>query len=275
MTAVELLDLQKNQMEIMDTIHRFCVENEIIYYMIGGTLLGAVRHGGFIPWDLDIDIAMPRRDYEKFRETFDGYDPKLECNSYHSIKNYTRPHMEVHNKNTHIVSKYDKFNKEPMYRGIFVDIFPLDNVPNDPKDREKQCKTIAKYKKLQYYKKVYHFGNGSPIKRAAKSITSWALFALSRHKICEILDKKMRKYENDFSSGLICSMASHYSYKKQTMPREYYGDPVLMKFDNRMYYAPAKHHEYLTQLYGDYMTPPAKAQQIAQVEEFETIIFEK
>ena len=88
-----------------------------------------------------------------------------------------------------------------------------------------------------------------------------------------MLDKEMKRFENDSRSGLVCSMACPYSYEKQTMPREYYGTPVLMQFEDRMYFAPAKHHEYLSQVYGDYMTPPPKKQQVAQVEEFETIIF--
>lgn len=275
MTDNELLKLQEEQKNIMDAIHKFCVENEITYYMIGGTLLGAVRHGGFIPWDLDIDIAMPRNDYERFISSFKDENGKYECNSYHSYEGYVRPHIEVHDKTTHIVSCYDKYNKEAMYRGIFVDIFPLDNVPSEMSAREAQEKLISKYKKMLYYKKVYFYKREGLLKRLGKNIISLSMVAFSRYELCRRLDTAMRKYEKDPSSGYICSMASHYSYKKQTMPREYYGEPVLMKFDDRSYFAPAKSHEYLTQLYGDYMTPPTKQQQIAQVAEFDTIIFDE
>jgi lipopolysaccharide cholinephosphotransferase len=274
MTENELLLLQEEQKRIMDVIHQFCVENNIVYYMIGGTLLGAVRHKGFIPWDIDIDIAMPRADYEKFIATFFDEKGIYACNSYHSVENYPRPHMEVHNKKTHIVSKFDKFNKSEMYRGIFVDIFPLDNVPCSDSEREAHAKLVRKYKMMLYYKQCYFYQKENVIKSLVKKSMSWALFAFSKNKICTKIDMAMRKYENDPSSGYICSMASRYSYKKQTMPREYYGKPILMQFDDRQYYAPAKSHEYLTQLYGDYMTPPTKKQQVAQIEEFETIIFE-
>lgn len=275
MTTSELSMLRQEQLNIMDAIHEFCVKNQLQYYIIGGTLLGAVRHKGFIPWDIDIDIAMIREDYEKFRMTFDGAYENYECNSYHSDGAYLRPHMEVHNKKSHIVSRYDKFNKETMYRGIFVDVFPLDNVPQEQALREKQAKHVAKCKKKIYYKRVYCYKNEGFAKLFVKKLASLSLITSSRKSLCQKLDRAMRKYENDFSSGYICSMASHYSYKKQTMSIEYYGEPVLLEFDNRQYMAPARYHEYLTQLYGDYMTPPSKQQQIAQLEEFETIIMDK
>ena len=271
MNENELKILQNEQLKIMDQIHSFCTANQISYYMIAGTLLGAVRHGGFIPWDIDIDIAMMREDYERFRMTFDGTCENYECHSYHSDDLYLRPHMEVHNKKTHIVSRYDKFNKESLYRGIFVDIFPLDVVPREQVLQEKQARLIAKCKRKMYYKRVYCYKKEGFLKILAKRLASLTLMMKSRKSLCQKLDQVMRTYEKDLSSGYVCSMASHYSYKKQTMPILFYGEPTLLAFEDRQYMAPACYREYLTQLYGDYMTPPSKKQQIAQIAEFETV----
>ncbi len=275
MNENELKVLQQEQVRIMDAIHAFCVANGITYYMIGGTLLGAVRHGGFIPWDLDIDIAMMRADYEKFRELFEKETGDLICNTYHRDPYYLRPHMEVFNKNSHIVSRYDKYNKRTMYRGIFVDVFPIDRVPESEKDRQAQKKKVAKYKKMQYYKSAFFYKREALPKVLAKKAISLSLLPHSELSICRKMDAAMQKYEKDTSLTYVCSMASHYSYEKQTMPYEYYGEPVLIPFDGRNYYAPAKTHEYLTRLYGDYMTPPSKTQQIAQMNEFDSIIMKE
>jgi lipopolysaccharide cholinephosphotransferase len=159
------------------------------------------------------------------------------------------------------------------FHGVFVDIFPLDKVSSNVADRQRQAKKISKIKKLQYYKRAYNYSDKNVIKRLAKKMVSFLLFAFSRKRICQMLDKEMRKFENDPRSNLVCSMACPYSYETQTMPCEYFGNPVMMQFEGRMYYAPEKHHEYLSQVYGDYMTPPPKKQQVAQMEELEAIIF--
>ena len=109
MTDIELKAIKSIQLEMMDEIHKICVRNGITYYMIAGTLLGAVRHGGFIPWDADVDIAMPREDYERF-----GVLCKAELSDqyryldYHQVQNYVHPHALVSHKGTRLNGKYDR-----------------------------------------------------------------------------------------------------------------------------------------------------------------------
>lgn len=105
---LELLQqVQKKQIEIMDMVHNLCVNEEISYYIVGGTALGAIRHGGFIPWDVDIDIAMPRGDYERFLAICDEKLPKnLICYHFRKESDYFPPHALISLDNSKMIQKY-------------------------------------------------------------------------------------------------------------------------------------------------------------------------
>lgn len=121
-----LQDLHKVEIEILDEIDRICRKNNINYCLVGGTLLGAVRHGGFIPWDDDLDVAMPRNDYEKF---IDVCKNELSDDFYlHSIetdKTYWLPFIKIRKKYTIFEEK--NIAGLGCKTGIYVDIFPLDD----------------------------------------------------------------------------------------------------------------------------------------------------
>ena len=105
MTLEEAEKLKKVQLEIMDEIDRICEDNNICYYIVGGTLIGAIRHKGFIPWDVDMDIAMPRKEYDRFKRICsDQLDIKYQYCDYTNVENYDRPHAVVCVKNTKLIS---------------------------------------------------------------------------------------------------------------------------------------------------------------------------
>lgn len=120
-------EIQKTLFKMMEEIHRLCVDNGLKYYMVGGTMLGAVRHKGFIPWDDDMDISMPREDYDQFINL-----PRNTLPEWMEIK---RPlendinlgYSKVMNRNTTLV---EAFMKEKV-GGVFIDIFPLDGIENN------------------------------------------------------------------------------------------------------------------------------------------------
>lgn len=274
MTNSDFRKLQLTQLEIMDEIHRICTLNNIEYYLIGGTALGAVRHGGFIPWDLDIDIAMKRQDYDSFKEAC-----KTELNSRFSYRDYTNtrnfdhPHALVCINNTVLVNKFDKFNPKMENLGIYLDVFPLDNAPTDENLKKKQAEDIIKIKKLKRLK-VGMCYQSSLIKKAVKTLVRALIFWTTTDKLNKKLDECMRRY-NDSDTGYLCSMASHYSYEKQYMPRKIYGEPQLVDFEDRKYYAPQMLDEYLTKIFKDYMKLPPIEQQQMNLAVFEEVIFDK
>lgn len=273
MNQDELKKVCQIQLEIMDEVHRICEKHNIRYYMIGGTLLGAIRHGGYIPWDLDIDIAMMRDSYERFREVCQIELDKRYC--YVDLMfdpNYDRPHALVARKNTKLGLKYDHVNPRRMNKGIYMDIFPLDHAPDDVVLREKQAVMLRRIAKWKEYRLPYSY-SFNPIKRYAHYAVSALLAWLPVRVINQQQQKIMKKYSEQETTH-VCSMASRYAYSKQCMPREIYGEPVLLEFEGRKYYAPAKYEEYLSRIYGDYMTLPPVEKRQANFEIYTSVEFE-
>lgn len=252
--------VQKVQIEIMDEIHNLCVANGVNYYIIGGTALGAIRHKGFIPWDIDIDIAMQRKDYDKFiRETSKLLPAKYRCVSWESDENYFPPHACVSLVGSTITQKDDHLNPHLKRYGIFVDIFPLDKCPESDAERAKQAESIQKMHILKSRKMaIIDSSNSLPVRFAKKAI-SLCMLPVSLKLLNAKLDKIFRLYDDMKNATCLCSMASHYSYKKQCMPREVYGTPKLIEFEGREYYAPEMIDDYLTRIYGNYMQEPSEA----------------
>ena len=272
MTDIELKAIKSIQLEMMDEIHKICVRNGITYYMIAGTLLGAVRHGGFIPWDVDVDIAMPREDYERFEvlckaELSDQY----RYLDYHQVQNYVHPHALVSHKGTRLNGKYDRVNPAVMGVGVYIDIFPLDNAPNDPELRKKQAQELVLIRKFKGKRLMYCY-SFSRVRRVVHYAVATMLSWIPVQKINAYQQRIMQQYREQ-ETVCLCSMSSRYKYDKQCMPKDVYGHPVLLDFENRRYYAPAKYTEYLTRLYGDYMRLPPEEDRQSNLEIFDSLCF--
>lgn len=270
MTPELLLQVQNKQIEIMDVIHDVCKKNDIEYYIIGGTALGAVRHGGFIPWDIDIDIAMSRVNYERFLSLSEEILPEeLVCYSHKNEADYFPPHALVALKNSKLIQKDDYLNPKLKRYGIYVDIFPLDVAPDDEEKRRKQAKRISAIRNAKTRKKAITYSQNSTLVKTVKKIVSLMYSFVSMESLNQKLDASMKQYsEQSDSNACWCSMASHYSYKKQCMPKEIYGKPTLINFAGRQYYAPEILDEYLKRIFNDYMKLPSKEQQQYQMDYF-------
>lgn len=262
MNLQDLDKIKAVQLEIMDEIHRICRENSVDYYLICGSFLGAVRHKGFIPWDVDIDIAMPRKDYIRFKQLCESeLSDKFRYCDHTVIKTYHQPHALICKKNTNVYTKYDKINPIIKNYGIYVDVFPLDNAPDDEMLREKQAKKLLKIRKFKEQRIPYSYSENK-LKRYAHYIRSALLSFVSVRKINQKQQDEMTRYHNE-NTECICSMASGYKYSKQCMPKALYGTPTLYEFEDRQFFGPEKADEYLTRIYGDYMKlPPEEKRQV-------------
>lgn len=262
MTPEKFRALQLVQAEIMDDIHRVCVKNNLKYYMIGGTALGAVRHKGFIPWDVDIDIAMPREDYERFIEIANmELIPKLECHSHKTDKVFLSPHILIVLKNSSITFKNDLSDSRIVRSGIYVDILPLDQVPIDKRRRISHARNLKFIKIMKYYKYSRIYVGDGMLKKIVKKTLRLLLSLVSYYRLNEIQQKIAMKYNSLPDTGEICSTLSHYKYEKLCMPKPIFGTPKLYEFEGRMYYGPEKIEDYLTRIFGNYMKfPPANVQ---------------
>lgn len=263
MTSEGLKLLQQQQLMIMDDIHRVCVQNGLIYYLIGGSAIGAVRHNGIIPWDADIDIAIPRKDYEKFIKIAPN---KLQsCHSlYHNgnVKHYRNGHATVCLNNSNLIISGDYINPQIRRFGIYVDILPLDFVPSNNIVRMLQKNLLSLFKQIR---SIFLIKNKITDRGIKKIIKAYALIPLFKYAPLSTINKFQHivcKWGNkNPNSTEICSMLSHYSYDRLCMKKEWFAQPVLHEFSGRSYYVATDVHMYLSKLFGNYMKLPSAEQQ--------------
>lgn len=228
-------------LSIMDEIDLFCKRNDIQYYMVGGTLLGAVRHGGFIPWDDDLDIAMPRECFDKFIELFPTESNKdLYVESKYTNKSFVYGLAKVYKKGT-------IFKEEGGYRNpIFVDIFPLDDAVEYSSKIDKTRSRYWLFENMRMRKE-----NGK-----VQSVKDLISMILARYTYKKVLEWTICK-DNNKGYKFYTNYMSQYSPKRQTMPKEWYGTGVELEFEGKKYIAPKEYKKFLNQLFGfNYMEIP-------------------
>lgn len=252
--------MQEKLVDIMAWFHELCEENNLRYYIIGGTLLGAVRHGGFIPWDDDIDVGMPRSDYDKLKELFDLKKQGKYIIEFpdESNKEYPYLYAKAFDTTTTLIEKC----RYRVKRGIFLDIFPLDGAGKSMEEAVKNYQPLKKvflldtmiscdFLKRREFKKNFAVFIGRIVS---------PLF-VRRRKLMSKIDKLCRRY--DFEESKIVSNFLGGSYEKGLLPAECFGTPTLMKFESIMVYGVQNPDLYLSSVYGDYMKLPPEEKRIS------------
>ena len=253
-------DLQLKMLDMMSWYHKLCEENNLRYYVVGGTALGAIRHKGFIPWDDDIDVGMPRADYEKFREL----SSKLSAGSRYAIefpsnkKDFVYPYGKVYDTATTLI----EHTRYKTKRGIFIDVFPLDGLGDDKEEALRSFEAIdAKYNLLATEVCALRKERGWYKNLAIIIARCIPPFILNSRKLIRQIEELSKK--RDFDSCEYVANAVGNWHKKEIMRREWLGTPTLYEFESIKVYGPENYHEYLTQLYGDYMKLPPKEKQVS------------
>lgn len=254
-SETELEQIKKTELNILLAIRKICQEENIEYFLAGGTLLGAVRHKGFIPWDDDIDIAMKRDDYDRFCECCKKYLPE-----YMKLVNTdTDPYFGLgFSKLMDMRSEFGEIFTDgiPVSKGIFVDIFPLDNAPDSK--IKKQLHKMQRYywKKMLMLKSHYNFQKHGIKNLAYKLLKIYAGFFTKKY-ICRKLKKISLKYNKNSTRELV-SVFSTYDYEKESMKQEWFLDTTELEFEGHLFTVPGEYEMVLKQLYGDYMKLPPK-----------------
>lgn len=255
MEKLDIKQVQKMLLGTLDLVHEICLKHNIKYYLVGGALIGAIRHKGFIPWDDDIDIAMMRSEYDRFLEVCreelgDSYFLQV----YGSDKDYYLPLARICLRGTYIYEYYSehlKFNK-----GLYLDVFPMDNIPDDENERAKQERKLTIIDTLLYFKKCLVYRNGPfKIKLIAKKIIRLILLPVPYKMLMELRFKTMLQYANQPTKSIVLS-GIRYGYRKGSQPRGIFGEPALLEFEGKYYYAPNDWDAYLRNVYGNYMRIP-------------------
>jgi lipopolysaccharide cholinephosphotransferase len=249
MTDEKTRNLQLKILDIMRILHEVCVRHNIEYYMISGTLLGAVRHKGFIPWDDDMDIGIPRKDYEKLISLpLTEWPENIEIKTPYNSNDLVFPYSKIMDKTTTIVE--DRL--DGIVEGVYIDIFPLDGAGNSfPYARYRYF--IFDYKIRLLYNNQDYGKKKHPIKRI------FQLYAKSKNtkKLYQSLEKSMRKVE--FSKSKIIGNYSSAWRFKEFFERKNFEGQIFYKFEGLDLYGPKNAHDYLTKVYGDYLILPPKA----------------
>lgn len=240
--------LQAKLLEMAKYLHNFCVEHGIKYYMIGGTMLGAVRHKGFIPWDDDMDFGMLREDYDKLLSLKNELSVDYTLNDHISDKNFKYGFCKMYDENTtYIESVLDT----DYVGGVYIDIFPLDNAGNDLEKAKKLHKKIKWRRRLRSI--LYTKGERkSKIKDVLVKVGQAIL--PESNKWFEWPYDVLKKYKGDDSRYLMNVYGA--GYEKEIVEKDVFGEPKLYEFEDTQFYGVADYDKYLTSLYGDYMTPP-------------------
>lgn len=249
MRKIEIEELRKIQVEILDNVVAFCEKNQIQYWLDAGTLLGAVRHKGFIPWDDDIDIGMLREDYERFSELFNHQrgSSQYVYRSCEIDKNWHLPFGKVIDTTTLLLQDGHEI-------GINIDVFAFDKAPDDEVLFQKMYDKRDFYKLLNSIQISKHAPRGNMIRRAAVRCLRAILRVLPKYYYIRKIEKQARKYENS-NYTTIGSFNGEYNIKPCDIALV--AELTEGEFEGKTYKIPAGYDKWLTAFYGsDYMQLP-------------------
>lgn len=254
-----LRQLQLVELDILKEVAKLCEENDLRYFLMGGTFLGAVRHKGFIPWDDDIDIGMPRPDYERFISIAQRNLPEyLQYKNFRIGNEQTIYFARVENSKIRIE---DTSAIEKRIRNAWIDIFPLDGMPNNAVARKiKEGYLLYRRLLLQYsqFNVIVNQDLPNRPKHEQMLINLGRIIKperfLDTKKCLKKLDKSLRRCDYEKSDYVVNFMGA---YKfKEMFPKSFYDSAVLYDFESEKFIAPKDYDFVLRQMYGDYMKPP-------------------
>lgn len=237
------IELKNILLKMLDRFILICKEYDLKYTLLGGSVLGAVRHHGIIPWDDDIDIGMPRKDYEKLLLIADHiFKDNYKLKTIYNDNSYTQPFAKLYDFNTTLIEKDDFF----YLGGVYIDIFPLDSI-------SKSNIKFTIIRKLRYstanifsiFPSLHNNAKKTASKYIATKIINYTL------KLCNNMAVK-------HLSGQECNIVNYFGAwgKKEISDYSWFFPLKEYTFEGRKVWGPNNYDAYLTKLYGDYMTPP-------------------
>ena len=264
---ISLKELQKIETDILQAFHVFCCKHNLTYYLAGGSLIGAIRHKGFIPWDDDIDTAMPRPDFMKLLDIVktEKIGDFYEVDFQYSKSNRPSYVLRIYDTRTELSFGFSKDNRT---LGCWIDVFCLDGVESSMLRRKLHFREMRIALDLSILCTT-KFGRKRRNKWA--TVFQYALFPvlpivrlIGHERIDDWVNRIASRipYENSDYVGCIGGRAGY----KETMLKDKMNPPILVEFEGNKIYAMANYDEYLTNLYGDYMTPPPENERVSRHE---------
>lgn len=242
--SIELEELKRIQLDMLVDIDRFCRANNIRYSLAYGTLLGAIRHGGYIPWDDDIDVCMPRPDYERFISSYTGCQGRYKCYSTKTSPDYMLPFAKISDERTvlhEIMYEKDTF-------GIYIDVFPVDGLGK----KRQIFKSVWLNRFLNTKKAV--IGHRAFLKDMILRLGKIVLYPTSVFKVLALMEDVATEYE--FGKTSMCEIFCSSTVEREIVPTSYFLKYDDVSFEGIQFLAVMEYDDYLTALYGDWRKFP-------------------
>ncbi len=248
MTESERQAVWAVQLKLLEAFDGVCRRHGLRYFAGGGTLLGAVRHKGYIPWDDDIDLFMLRRDYDHLLAVGAAFRPPFFLQTAYNDAYYSRGHAQLRLDGTTAILA-GEWGKYRFHQGIFIDIFPLDCVPDDPTEQAAQRHRLARWNRwLAATVRYPGSPHKTPLKTAVHHLLSWVPYRVLYWK----MEQECKRYRHTARVALL-------SFEPQSdrwvMPASAFAGAVEWRFEHTEIPVPVGFDTILTTAYGDYLTP--------------------
>lgn len=253
--SLSISEIQNAALRILIELDSICKKQGLLYTLTYGTLIGAIRHSGFIPWDDDVDILMPRKDYEALKRYFGNtYTGELKWCDRRTIKNYPYCISRVSDMTYRYHTNVN--NQKDFDIGVFVDIYPLDNYCDTKSDALKLGRKIW-FKNRLFDMYLNPNKTEGTVKKVIRNIMSLLLHLVHGNQWHFYIDEEIQAIIAKYTSANneIVGVISQYEWK-ELMRREWFEKYIGVEFENRVFMMCEGYHKLLTSIYGDYMKLP-------------------
>lgn len=258
MKALSTEELKQIQIEILDYVVQVCTEYNLKYCLNYGTLIGAIRHKGFIPWDDDIDISMLRKDYDKLIEvTQQSVNPRFKMECVELNKNCPYSIGKMIDTTTVLY----EMGENGIKTGVYIDIFVYDDAPVDEKERNKAFDKLDFYGRLRRYQLPLGDARLS-LKRIGVLLIRNIIKLTPNCNFARRIVDAAKKYKN-LNTGLVFDITDPYYLKRWCVEKSVFEELTDVEFEGKKFKAPKQYDKWLRMQYGDYMQIPSKEQQEA------------
>lgn len=271
MTDIEFVKkVQQIQYKMLKIVAEICEKNDIIFYLAYGTLLGSVRHRGFIPWDDDLDIMLPRKDYDRLMIALEKELPdEYWVQNYNTDSQYWQPYAKVRDKRT-IYKERGQEKMDDDKCGVWLDIFPLEYCDASRKWSLDLRKYLVKIISFSLRRREFNFKYSSFSRRYVPVLIIMELF--SKKSLKRIQERLLRTVKQEKARYLV-DITAGYALEKTVYPLEWFGENAKLQFGDEYYTVPCKYQEVLTLIYGNYMElPPEDKRKGHNIGDFSKIV---
>lgn len=260
-----LSPVQEKLLSMLKWFHDYCNNHELTYYIVGGSMLGAIRHGGFIPWDDDIDVVLPRPDYDRLINLFQNkIDHYLLESPYTGNDDFYYTYAKLYDTDTTLVER----TKRNCRRGLYIDVFPLDGIGKTEKEVDKNFLKVDILNMFLMTRTCAITKRRGFLKNASIAVSRIIpQFIVNDHKLVLQVDKVAASFGYEESKYVANLMGAY--RKMEVMEKSIFGKPTEYQFEDIVVNGVEKYEEFLTHIYGDWRKLPPKEKQITAHEYLE------